>query len=66
MNAIGAEQKLQSALTKYSFSAADRVQNWGKEVLLSSESSKEWLGPFIFVCVHGIMVTVHSLDKTRF
>lgn len=64
-NAIFAERKKMTALTRDIPPAADRFYKLEEEVLAYSEKEKKRLGPLIVVDVIGRMITVQTLDGTK-
>lgn len=62
MNSIVSERRVQSALTKEIPPAANRTYQLGERVLVFSELSKCWEGPYTVIHVLGRMVTVSSID----
>lgn len=62
MNSIVAQRWLSEALQKRISLAKDRVNKVGEDVLIYSETKKEWLGPFRTVQVDDRMVTVELQD----
>lgn len=64
MNSIVAERRVLAALNKSIPSAADRNYKLGEKVLIYSETSKTWIGPYIVIDCTGRIVTVKTHDNS--
>lgn len=63
MICIVVDRGVQEALTKNIPPAADRNYNLGDEVLIYSEQTKQWIGPFKVIQTEGRMIAVQQKGK---
>lgn len=64
INAVVAERRISTALSKNIPDAADRVYCSSDDVLVYPEKEKEWVGPLKAVTIDGELVIVENQNKS--